>query len=281
MSGKLVLVTGATGQQGGGIARKLLGAGYSVRAMTRKPDGDAAKALAALGAEVVNGDLSDAASVSAALKGCWGAFSVQNTWEAGVEEEERQGKQFAELAKSAGIQHLVYSSVGSAHRNTGVPHFDNKSRVEATIAGLGFPSYVILRPVFFMENMKSFFPPDENGNINIAMDPGSKLQMVAVADIAEYGLVAFEKADELNGKAIDFAGDELTIPEAAAAISAASGKTVQHVKANIEDVRAYSADMAMMFEWFDGTGYDADIGSQERKYGVAPTSFAAWTKSAY
>lgn len=281
MAGKQVLVCGATGQQGGSTARELLAAGYSVRGMTRKPDGDAAKALAAAGAEIVQGDLSDAASVSAALDGVWGAFSVQNTWEAGVEEEERQGKQFAELAKQAGTQHLVYSSVGSANRNTGVPHFDNKARVEQTIQGLGLPSYVILRPVFFMENMKTFFPPDENGNIYMALRPSTKLQMVAVQDIGKFGLVAFERAADLNGQAIDFAGDELTIPEAAAIISEASGKTVQHVQANIEDVRAYSEDMALMFEWFDSTGYNADIGSQEAKYGVHPTSFREWAKSAY
>jgi uncharacterized protein YbjT (DUF2867 family) len=281
MAGKLVLVAGATGQQGGGVARGLIAAGYSVRAMTRNPDSDAAKALAAAGAEVVKGDLSDAASLGAALNGVWGAFSVQNTWEAGVEEEERQGLLFADLAKKAGVQHLVYSSVGSADRSTGVPHFDNKARVEKHIAGLGLPSYVILRPVFFMENMKTFFPPDESGNIYIALDPDTKLQMVAVADIAKYGVSAFEKAAEWNGKAIDFAGDELTIPEAAAQISAASGKTVQHVKANIEDVRAYSADMALMFEWFDSTGYNADIASQEAKYGIKPTSFKAWAAGAY
>lgn len=281
MAGKLVLVSGSTGQQGGAIARELLDAGYSVRAMTRKPDGDAAQALAALGAEVVQADLSDADSVAAALKGVWGAFSVQNTWEAGVEEEERQGKQFADLAKKAGIEHLVYSSVGSADRNTGVPHFENKARVEQTIKDLGFPSFVILRPVFFMENMKTFFAPDENGNVYVALKPTTKLQMVAVQDIGKFGRVAFEKASELNGQAIDFAGDELTIPEAAAIISEVSGKKVQHVQANIEDVRAYSEDMALMFEWFDSTGYDADIGSQQAKYGVKPTSFREWAKTAY
>lgn len=281
MAGKLVLVTGATGQQGGAIARELLGKSYKVRAMTRNPDSDKAKALKKAGAEVVKGDLDDAASVKAALKGCWGAFAVQNTWEAGVEGEERQGKEFAKLAKEAGIEHLVYSSVGSAHRKTGVPHFDNKARVEDTIRKLGFKSFVILRPVFFMENMKTFFPPDENGNINVAMSPSTKLQMVAVKDIGKYGLLAFEKAQELSGQAIDFAGDSLTMPEAAAAIGKATGKTVKHVQADIEAVRAYSADMAAMFEWFDSTGYNADITSQEKKYGIKPTSFKEWVASAF
>lgn len=281
MAGQLVLVTGATGQQGGAVARELLKKGYKVRAMTRNPDSDKAKALKEAGAEVVKGDLNDAASVMGALKGCWGAFAVQNTWEAGVEGEERQGKEFAKLAKEAGIQHLVYSSVGSAHRNTGVPHFENKSRVEETIRKLGFPSFVIVRPVFFMENMKTFFPPDENGNINVAMSPSTKLQMVAVKDIGKFGALAFDKAKDLNGQAIDFAGDSLTIPEAAAVISKETGKNVKHVQADIEAVRAYSEDMALMFEWFDSTGYNADIAGQERKYGIKPTSFKEWAASAF
>lgn len=281
MAGKLVLVTGATGQQGGAVARELLKKGYQVRAMTRNPGSDKAKALAEAGAEVVKGDLDDAASVKAALEGCWGAFAVQNTWEAGVEGEERQGKEFAKLAKEAGIQHFVYSSVGSAHRRSGVPHFENKFRIEQTIRDLGFPSFVILRPVFFMENMKTFFPPDENGNINMAMSPATKLQMVAVQDIGKFGALAFEKANELNGQAIDYAGDSLTIPEAAAIISDQTGKPVKHVQADIEAVRAYSADMALMFEWFDSTGYNVDIGSQQSKYGVKPTSFKEWAAKSF
>ncbi len=88
----VVLVTGATGQQGGAVARQLLARGHKVKAMTRKPDGDNAKALAELGAEVVQGDLDDAASLERAIDGAWGVFAVQNSWEAGVEGEEEQGK---------------------------------------------------------------------------------------------------------------------------------------------------------------------------------------------
>ena len=150
------MITGATGKQGGATARALAGKGFALRAMTRHPESDAAKAIAsATGAELVRGDLNDAASLKDALKGTWGVFAVQNTWEAGVEGEEEQGKRIATVAREAGVQHFVYSSVGSAHRKTGIPHFDNKYRVEDTIRGLGFPSHVILRPVFFMENLPS------------------------------------------------------------------------------------------------------------------------------
>ena len=152
---RTILITGATGRQGGAVARALAGKGFKMRALTRKPESDAAKALAKTGAEVVHGDLDDAASLEKALRGVWGVFSVQNTWEAGVEKEEEQGKRLAKLAREAGVQHFVYSSVGSAHRKTGIPHFENKWRVEETVRGLGFPSYVILRPVFFMENLTS------------------------------------------------------------------------------------------------------------------------------
>ena len=113
---RMVLITGATGKQGGAVARHLAGKGFKIRAMTRKVDSDAARSLAAAGAEIVKGDLDDAASIEAALTGAWGAFAVQNTWEAGVEGEEAQGKRFARVARKVGVQHFVYSSVGSAHR---------------------------------------------------------------------------------------------------------------------------------------------------------------------
>ncbi len=190
----LILITGATGQQGGGIARELLAKGYPVRALTRRPDHANARALAALGAEIATGDLDDAASLERALKGAWGVFAVQNTWEAGVEREEAQGKLMAELARKAGVHHLVYSSVGSAQRGTGVPHFENKWRVEQTIRALGFPSHTILRPVFFMENFASpwFLPSLQQGVLNVALKAETPLQMIAVKDIGRYGLLAFE-----------------------------------------------------------------------------------------
>jgi uncharacterized protein YbjT (DUF2867 family) len=150
-----ILVTGATGQQGGAVARELLAHGHSIRAMTRNPEKEKARVLAKLGAEIIQGDLDDPASLEKATKGIWGVFAVQNTWEAGVEKEEQQGKRQAEISKKAGVQHYVYSSVGSAHRNTGIPHFDNKWRVEETVRSLDFPSHTIIRPVFFMENFIS------------------------------------------------------------------------------------------------------------------------------
>src|SRR5512133_796393 len=124
MMAKTVVITGATGKQGGAVARSLAGKGFHLKAMTRKPRGEAVRALTQLGAEIVQGDLDDAQSLKRVLNGAWGAFAVQNTWEAGVEREEEQGKRFALIAREQGVQHFVYSSVGSAHRRTGIPHFE-------------------------------------------------------------------------------------------------------------------------------------------------------------
>lgn len=279
----LILVTGATGQQGGAIARELLAGGHRVRAMTRKPDGAPALALAGLGAEIVTGDLDDAAAVERALSGAWGAYAVQNTWEAGVEGEERQGLRFAELARRQGIQHLVYSSVGSAHRGTGIPHFENKWRVEEKIRSLGFPSFTILRPVFFMENLASpfFLPAIQQGQLAAALQPATVLQMIAVRDIGMYGRWAFEKHAKLNGRAIDIAGDQRTMPETAEILGRAMGTRLQFVRVPIDEVRKVSEDYALMLEWFDRVGYNVDIAGTSRESGVRPTTLPDWAATVH
>ncbi len=276
-----ILVTGATGQQGGALARELLAHGNAVRAMTRKPESEAAKALARLGATVVPGDLDDERSLEPALAGVWGAYSVQNTWEAGVEKEEEQGKRFARFAKKLGVQHFVYSSVGSAHRKTRVPHFDNKWRVEEVVRNQGFPSRVIVRPAFFMENFASpwFKPAIDQGNLAIGMEPTTSLQMIAVKDVGKYLLWAFEKHEELNGRELDIAGDAKTGPEAAQIIGKAAGKKVEFLRLPIAEVRKSSEDFAMMLEWLDAVGYNADIKARSKESGVRPTTLAEWASS--
>lgn len=273
-----ILVTGATGHQGGAVARQLLSHGFKVRAMTRKPESENARALAKKGAEIVKGNLDDPRSLENALNGSWGTFAVQNTWEAGVEKEEEQGKRFAEIAKKAGVKHFVYSSVASAQRHTGIPHFENKFRVEETVRKQGFPSYTILRPVFFMENwlLPSFKPAIDQGNVAISLKPGTVLQMVAVEDIGKYGLWAFQNHESLNGRAIDFAGDALTAPEVAKIIGGASGRKIGFVSPPIEEVRKGSEDFALMLEWFDNVGYDADIDGTAKESGIKPTRFVDW-----
>src|SRR5262245_51559278 len=196
---KVVLICGATGKQGGATLRHLAKrGGFKLRALTRKPESDAAKAVAALGAEVAVGDFNDEASLERAMTGVWGVFAVQNTWEAGVEGEERQGLRVARIAHAKGVQHFVYTSVGSADEETGIPHFENKFRVEQVVKKLGFPSYVILRPVFFMENLPS--PWFLNGDkLNTALKPETKLQMVAVDDVGKFSSKAFTDAETFRG----------------------------------------------------------------------------------
>lgn len=271
---KVIVISGATGQQGGATARALAGQGFTLRALTRNPDGDAAKALASQGIEIVKADLDDEASLRAALQGAWGAYAVQNTWTAGVEGEEAQGHRFATVAKDAGVEQFVYASVASADRQTGIPHFDNKFRVEGTVRGLNFPSYTIIRPVFFMENLPS--PWFLNGDKLVsALDPKTVLQMIAVHDIGQYGALAFTDARFKNLE-LDIAGDAVTLPEAAAVLAKALGKPIEYLRIPISEVRKNSEDFALMLEWFDRVGYDADIAGNAKEYGVRPTTLSEW-----
>jgi uncharacterized protein YbjT (DUF2867 family) len=274
---RTILVTGATGQQGGAVAAELKGKGFDVRGMTRTPESAAAQALRAQGVTVVQGDLDDEESLKRALADVWGVFAVQNTWTAGVEGEEAQGKRVAAVARAAGVEHFVYTSVGSAHRQTGIPHFENKWRVEQTIRDLAFPSHVIVRPVFFMENILS--PWFLNGDkIYSAMRPDLKLQMIAVADIGKHGARAFTDAAALAKREIDIAGDELSMTEVAATLSRTMGKTIEYVPIPIAEVRKNSGDFAAMLEWFESVGYDVDIAALARESGIAPTTFAEWAQ---
>jgi uncharacterized protein YbjT (DUF2867 family) len=273
-----ILVLGATGRQGGAVARELLSQGESIWAMTRKPDGRPARELRTLGAHVVAADFDDPRSLEKALAGMWGVFSVQDSWEAGVVREEEQGKRFGRLARQAGVRHFVYSSVASAHRRTGIGHFESKRHIEEALRRLDLPSLVVLRPVFFMENFLSptFRSGIEAGRLAVALEPDTRLQMIAVADIGRYGAWAFAQNGKLDGRAIDIAGDERTMPETARILSRASGHPVAFVQVPIEEVRRSSAEYAAMLAWFDRVGYNADIARTSQESGIRPTTLAEW-----
>jgi uncharacterized protein YbjT (DUF2867 family) len=178
------------------------------------------------------------------------------------------------------VQHFVYTSVGSAHRKTGIPHFENKWRVEETIRKQKFPSWTILRPAFFMENLLSpwFKPGIDAGKLAVGLAPETVLQMIAVEDIGKYGLLAFEKQAEVNGREIDISGDALTMPATARILSAAAGRPISYERVPIEDVRKFSGDFAMMLEWMDRVGYNADISGNAKEFGIAPTKFDDWAR---
>lgn len=185
-----ILVSGATGQQGGASARHLLDKGFKVRALTRNRNQDAAKSLANAGAELVEGDFYDSDSMERAFEGAYGAFSVQNSNKFGVEEEIKQGKAFADAARKAGIEHFVYTSVGAAERNTGIPHFDSKWEIEEYIRSLDLPA-TFLRPVYFMSNWLRLKDAILDSRLPQPLSPETPLQQIAVDDIGAFAALAF------------------------------------------------------------------------------------------
>src|SRR6202035_4528399 len=260
-----VLVTGATGQQGGAVARALLSRGHRVKALTRKPDSDAARQLMSAGADLVTGDLGDAASVLRAAGGIDTMFLMGNSNEAGTEEETRQGIIAAEAAKAAGVGHLIYSSVADANNKTGIPHFDSKYLVEKHVAGLGIP-YTISAPVAFMENIVAPWSIGalRQGTQAFAMPPKRVLQLVALADIGAFVAALVERREQVFGKRFDFAGDELSGEEQAKIISHAIGSPINYQEIQCAAARQQSEDAAIRVEWFESVGYDAELAALRR-----------------
>jgi uncharacterized protein YbjT (DUF2867 family) len=261
MSGKLnVLVTGATGKQGGHLVSELLSRGHSVRALTRKPESPAAAALAERGVAIVSGDFDDRGSLERAARGVDTVFAMGTPFEGGEKTETREGINIVRAASAAGVTHLVYSSVAGADRATGIPHFDSKFEVEKEVRRSGIP-FTIVAPVFFMENFLADYMTAglAQGSISIAVPATRRLQQIAVADIAQFTALVIERRESFLGKRIDVASDELTLGAAAAAISEASGRHIEYTALPIDAVRQWNEDLARMYEWFDRVGYDADI----------------------
>jgi uncharacterized protein YbjT (DUF2867 family) len=280
-SKRSILVTGATGQQGGAVARALLSRGHRVKALTRKPDSDGARRLASAGADVVAGDLADAASIVKAAKDVDTMFLMGNSYEAGLEEETRQGIIAADAAKAAGVGHLIYSSVADADKKTGIPHFESKYLVEKHVAGLGIP-YTISAPVAFMENVVAPWSIGalRQGTHAFAMPPKRVLQLVALADIGAFVAALAERREQVFGKRFDFAGDELSGEEQAKILSEAIGRPIGYQEIPIAAARQQSEDAALMFEWFDRVGYDVDIAALRRNFPeVRWHSFADWARA--
>lgn len=263
-----ILVTGATGRQGGAVARHLLADGWRVRALLRDASKPAAGVLAEQGIELVRGDLDEPASLERTLTGVYGVYSVQNFWLPGVgaEGERRQGEALADAAGDAEVKHFVYSSVGGAERNTGIAHFESKWQIEHHIRALGLPA-TVLRPVYFMENL--FWQRQsivEQGILSQpALRPDVRLQMIAVDDIGAFAALAFARPEQFVGKALEIAGDEMTLPEAAEVLSRVSGRPVRYVPAETPPGGA-NADNLKMQEWFNESGYQAYIPALRRLY---------------
>jgi uncharacterized protein YbjT (DUF2867 family) len=274
---QIILVTGATGNQGGVIARHLLQRGkFKVRAMVRDENKPAAQALKQLGAELVKADFNDRASLDRALQGVYGVFSIQD-FRDGASVEIRQGKAFADAAKAANIKHFVYSSVGSAERNTGIPHFDSKFQVEEYIRSISLP-HTILRPVFFFYNYNGMLPMVKNGTLPQPLSPDTKLQQLSEEDYGEMVAEVFERPADFANRAIEVASVEMTMPEIAAAFSHVLGKKVEYQQIPFEAFEQKAGEeVTIMFRWFENVGYTADFTQLKRDF-PAPTDFESYLR---
>ena len=263
MNNKIIAIAGATGQQGNAVAKKLLADGWKVRALTRDTGKPAAQELKSLGAELVAGDMENLAELEAVFAGAYGVFSVQNFWlpDVGFEGEIRQGKNVANAAKAAGVEHLVFSSVGSAHRGMGQKHFESKWIVEQYIHSLDIP-YTILRPVAFFENFNWERASILNGTFNaLGLRPEKERQLIAVEDIAAFAALAFANPKQYLGRTIELAGDELTESQIAETFAKVVGRPVTLTMPSGETGRRSEEEMTAMINFFNGKAYDADIPS--------------------
>src|SRR5215217_316463 len=276
---RLIVVTGATGKQRGAVARSLLDRGFRIRAFTRNPQKPEAQALADRGAEVGQGDMEeDRSAMERALEGAYGVFSVQNYLETGYDGEVQQGKTVADAAKAAGVEHFVYSSVGSAHRQTGIPHFESKWEIEEHVRQIGLP-YTILRPTAFMQNWEWTREMILGGALAQPYDPDKPFQQVAVEDIGAFAAIAFENPDRWIGREVDLAGDEQSMTEIAETFGRVIGREVSYYQVpwdQFEEQMGTEATVNM--RWINDVGYEAGIAALRQEY-LELTTFERYLRS--
>ena len=261
MTRRTLLITGATGSQGGATLRELLHrkGDWDLRALVRNPGADKAQALARQGVTLVKGDLDDESSLRTALRGVYGVHSVQTPMGQGHKGEERQGKRLATLAAEAGVGHFVYSSVAGVERTSGVPHFESKWRIESHIRNLGLPA-TMLRPVVFMDNfgtmmfrtlMLSMFRRD--------VDRRRPIQLVATADVGWFAAEAFDHPQDWIGREIEIAGDEMTWPEMVRTLRRSGHRPALPLPLPGPLVARMPEDFTLMTAWIGREGFRADI----------------------
>lgn len=273
---KIIAVVGATGQQGGGLARAILddpNGRFALRALTRRPDSASATALAARGAEVVAANLDDEASLTEALRGAYGAFFVTAYWEYGSpEREQAQARAMANAAKAAGVEHVVWSTlpdtrlsipadddrVPTLEGRYKVPHFDSKAEADSFFTEAGVPT-TFLSTTMFYEAFLDFGRPvrDADGKLAIHLPLGdgtAKIAGVAAEDIGRTALGIFERGTELVGRTINLSGENLTGPEFAALLAKELGEDVAYRPISVADLRTMGMpggdDLANMFHFY-------------------------------
>ena len=258
---KTILVIGATGNQGGAVVQALLQVDFSIRAFVRpqtptKPKSEKINQLEKQGIEVAEGNLDNFDSLVQAMNGVYGVFSVINFQDGGVAKEEERGKRVADAAKKAGVQHFIYSSVGGADRNSGVPHFESKWHVEEHIRKIGLP-YSIVRPTTFMVNLVE--SPAIMRFIALSMFRGGEkpVQMIAVEDIGKWVAHMFLNKSQYLGKAVEISGDEVTFDKMINAYQKVYRKKLWSIK--LPYALFSKGDLGKMVVWINKHGYQADL----------------------
>jgi uncharacterized protein YbjT (DUF2867 family) len=279
MRQRTYFVAGATGKQGGALARQLLARGQRVRIYTRNPGGAQARLLQRLGAELHAGGFDDRSPLALAMRGCHGAFALATSVEAGVEAEVRHGRALAAAARAAEIPHLVYSSMAGADRPTGVPHLEAKGEIERHLAHAGVP-YTILAPVFLMENWLAIAPSAvARGRLAYPLPPARVLQMVAVDDVAAFARMVLEAPMGFLNRRIELAGDALPMEEVATVLSRAVGRALPYRAVPLEAVWARDAVLGRVCSWLERDGPRVDVERlRARHRDLGWTSFATWAR---
>jgi uncharacterized protein YbjT (DUF2867 family) len=248
---RVIVVMGATGRQGGGVSRALLKEGWHVRAFTRNPNSPKAQALAALGAELVKGDMEDRQSLEAAFKGAYGVFSVQNSMAGGLDAEIQQGKLVADVAKAANIQHFVYSSA-AVDRPTGVGLWDSKLQIEAHLKTLGIPS-TILRPVAFMELMidKDYYPQASTWHLMPKfMGSARRIGWISTDDLGVIAAKVFGSPEEFVGQELHPTSDVKSIDEMRNSYQKVMGKAPARFPMPVWLFKRFvGSDLIKMWDW--------------------------------
>ncbi|MBB5234138.1 NmrA/HSCARG family protein [Deinococcus budaensis] len=285
-----ILVTGATGKQGGAVVRALLAAGRPVRALTRHPGSAAGLALAAQGVEVVKGDFNDPASLDAALAGVDGVFSMQMGSHPGDPETEIvTGRALVEAAHRAGVSTIVHTSVARAGDHENFIGWDegrweplywqNKAAVNEMVKAQGFRHWVILKPAMIMEDIVppmadlQFASLREHGRFETAIAADTGIDWIAAQDIGAFAAAAFADPERFHGHEIDLAAETFTLPDVAAKITQATGKPVSAVTLSEEEALAKPyGELSFKHEsWNNVEGYKVDL-EAVRSWGVPLTT---------
>lgn len=262
-SGDVIAVVGATGLQGRAVVRRLLEQGWAVRALTRKPDGPPARALAALGAEVVQSDSADRALLEQRFAGAHGVYSVQNHHVSGLDGELEQGKNVADAAARAGVRHLVYASAGPGDRGTGVGSWDVKFGVIDHTRQLGVP-LTVLRAMAFMELMteKKFYPPASVWHLMPKLVGEDRpIGWISVEDLAVIAEKAFAAPDAYAGRELPLVSDARSIGECRALWRDVTGRAPRRFPMPQWMFERFTGtDETTMWRWLRDHQVDLDTG---------------------